>query len=72
MSQPIESRDDAAIREARVSGFRPADGYRDGTDFVKSKETLRFGTMLAYSAPGVFGAAMALLIAVYLSKFYID
>jgi GPH family glycoside/pentoside/hexuronide:cation symporter len=72
MSQPIESLGgDASLRESRVSGFRPTDGYHDGSK-DKPAEQLRFGTIMAYSSPGLLGAAMALLIAVYLSKFYID
>jgi GPH family glycoside/pentoside/hexuronide:cation symporter len=73
MSQPIESLGGDPSRESRVSGFRPSDGYHDGPEGkAKPLEQLRFGTMLAYSTPGLLGAAMALLIAVYLSKFYID
>ncbi|MEY4580249.1 MAG: hypothetical protein RL701_4952 [Pseudomonadota bacterium] len=51
--------------EPRVSGVRETGG-------TSLTERLRLGTILAYSTQGLFGAAMALLIAVYLSKFYID
>jgi GPH family glycoside/pentoside/hexuronide:cation symporter len=74
MSQPIESLGgDPSPLEGRVSGFRPKDGYQDGPpSTAKPLDQLRFGTMLAYSTPGLIGAAMVLLIAVYLTKFYVD
>jgi glycoside/pentoside/hexuronide:cation symporter, GPH family len=47
-------------------------GIQDAGGITGRSEKLAFGTILAYSTQALCGAAMALLVAVYLSKFYVD
>ena len=41
-------------------------------DSIRQRETLTRGTRLSFGAQGAFGAAMGLMLAVYLPKFYTD
>jgi glycoside/pentoside/hexuronide:cation symporter, GPH family len=64
---------DAVVAESHVSGVRVATIPKSGEVATPARsELLRRGTILAFSAQALSGAAMALLVAVYLSKFYID
>lgn len=61
---------DAALSGSTTSDISPP--LAATSTSASAAEKLRFGTILAYGAPNFFGAAMGLIVAVFLGKFYVD